>query len=68
VTGSNHVLPTNGAARGRGGLSAADFVRVSSVQTLSRSGLRLVAPHAIALAEAEGLRAHAASVRIRGVK
>jgi histidinol dehydrogenase len=68
VTGSNHVLPTNGAARGRGGLSAADFVRISSVQTLSRSGLRLVAPHAIALAEAEGLRAHAASVRIRGVK
>jgi histidinol dehydrogenase len=68
VTGSNHVLPTNGAARGRGGLSAADFVRVSSIQTLSRSGLRRVAPHAIALAEAEGLRAHAASVRIRGVK
>jgi histidinol dehydrogenase len=67
ITGSNHVLPTSGAARGRGGLSAADFVRVMTVQRLTRSGLRLVAPHAVALADAEGLRAHAASVRIRGV-
>ena len=67
ITGSNHVLPTSGAARGRGGLGAADFVRVTTIQTLSRTGLKAVAPHAIALAEAEGLRAHAASVRIRGV-
>jgi histidinol dehydrogenase len=67
VTGSNHVLPTSGAARSRGGLTAADFVRVTTIQTLSRSGLKAVAPHAIALAEAEGLSAHAASVRIRGV-
>lgn len=65
VTGSNHVLPTSGAAAGRGGLSAADFVRVGTVQRLSRTGLRSVAPHAIALAEAEGLRAHADSIRIR---
>ena len=65
ATGSNHVLPTSGAAAARGGLSAADFVRVSTVQTLSRPGLRHVAPHAIALAEAEGLRGHAASIRIR---
>ena len=67
ITGSNHVLPTSGAARTRGGLSAADFVRVTTIQRLSRSGLRAVASHAIALAEAEGLRAHAASIRIRGV-
>jgi histidinol dehydrogenase len=67
ITGSNHVLPTSGAARGRGGLGAADFVRVTTVQTLSRTGLKGVAPHAVALAEAEGLRGHAASVRIRGV-
>jgi histidinol dehydrogenase len=67
ITGSNHVLPTNGAARGRGGLSAADFVRVTTTQTLSRTGLKTVAAHAIALAEAEGLRGHAASIRIRGV-
>ena len=67
ITGSNHVLPTSGAARGRGGLGAADFVRVTTVQTLSRTGLKTVAPHTVALAEAEGLRGHAASVRIRGV-
>jgi histidinol dehydrogenase len=65
ATGSNHVLPTSGAARFRGGLSAADFVRVSSVQTLSAAGLRALAPTAIALAEAEGLAAHAASIRVR---
>jgi histidinol dehydrogenase len=68
ITGSNHVLPTSGAARGRGGLTAADFVRVTTIQQLSRSGLRAVAPHAIALAEAEGLRAHAASIRMRGAQ
>jgi histidinol dehydrogenase len=66
ITGSNHVLPTSGAARGRGGLGAADFVRVTTIQTLSRTGLKTVAPHAVALAEAEGLRGHAASIRIRG--
>jgi histidinol dehydrogenase len=65
ATGSNHVLPTSGAARFRGGLSAADFVRVSSVQTLSQAGLRALAPTAIALAEAEGLAGHAASIRVR---
>jgi histidinol dehydrogenase len=65
ATGSNHVLPTSGAARARGGLSASDFVRVASVQTLTREGLGRVAPHAIALAEAEGLAAHAASIAIR---
>jgi histidinol dehydrogenase len=65
ATGSNHVLPTSGAAAARGGLSAADFVRVSTVQRLSRAGLAAIAPAAIALAEAEGLAAHAASIRIR---
>ena len=65
LTGSNHVLPTGGAAAARGGLSAADFVRISTVQRLSRAGLRAIAPHAIALAAAEGLRAHADSIRIR---
>jgi histidinol dehydrogenase len=64
-TGSNHVLPTGGDARFRGGLSAADFVRTASVQTLSRRGLRAIGPAVIALAEAEGLRAHAESIRIR---
>jgi histidinol dehydrogenase len=65
ATGSNHVLPTNGAARFRGGLSAADFVRVSSVQTLTRAALTALAPTIVALAEAEGLEAHAQSIRVR---
>ena len=65
ATGSNHVLPTSGAAAARGGLSAADFVRVSTVQHVTRGGLRRIAPHAVALAEAEGLHAHADSIRIR---
>ena len=65
VTGSNHVLPTGGAARFRGGLSAADFVRVFTVQTMTRSGIRALSQSAIALAEAEGLTAHANSIRCR---
>ena len=65
ATGSNHVLPTSGAAASRGGLSPADFVRVATVQQLSASGLRRLAPAVIALAEAEGLQAHADSIRIR---
>jgi histidinol dehydrogenase len=65
VTGSNHVLPTGRAARLRGGLSAADFVRVSSIQRVTKRGLRGLAAAGIALAEAEGLTAHAASMRIR---
>jgi histidinol dehydrogenase len=65
VTGSNHVLPTSGAAAARGGLSASDFVRVSTVQRLTRTGLHGIARDGIALAEAEGLSGHAASIRIR---
>jgi histidinol dehydrogenase len=65
VTGSNHVLPTSGAARGRGGLSAADFVRVSTIQRVTLRGLGRIGPAAIALAEAEGLTGHAASIAIR---
>ena len=65
VTGSNHVLPTSGAARARGGLSAADFVRVATVQTITRAGIRRIAPDGVALATAEGLSAHAESMRLR---
>jgi len=64
-TGSNHVLPTGGAARFRGGLSAADFVRVFSVQTLNERAIKAIGPSVVALAEAEGLTAHAASVKVR---
>ena len=65
VTGSNHVLPTNGAARARGGLSAGDFVKVTTVQRVSRSGIRGIGPAAVTLAQAEGLSAHAASIELR---
>jgi histidinol dehydrogenase len=65
ATGSNHVLPTSGAARVRGGLSAADFVRVMSVQHVTRDGLARLAPVIIPLAGAEGLDAHAASIEVR---
>lgn len=65
ATGSNHVLPTSGAARFRGGLSAADFVRVMAVQRLTREGLARLAPTIVPLARAEGLRAHAESIEIR---
>ena len=68
ATGSNHVLPTSGAARARGGLSAADFVRVTTVQRLSAAGIRRIGPAAVALARAEGLSAHAASIQLRLVK
>jgi histidinol dehydrogenase len=65
ATGSNHVLPTAGAARFRGGLSAADFVRVMSVQRVTADGLARLAPTILPLANAEGLRAHAESVQVR---
>jgi histidinol dehydrogenase len=65
ATGSNHVLPTSGAARFRGGLSAADFVRVMSVQRVTRAGLKALAPTIVPLARAEGLVAHAESIEVR---
>ena len=65
ATGSNHVLPTGGAARFRGGLSASDFVHVHSVQRITRGGLEALAPTILPLAEAEGLGAHADSIRVR---
>jgi histidinol dehydrogenase len=63
--GSNHVLPTAGAARVRGGLSAADFVRQITVQRLTRAGLRRIGGTVMALAHAEGLDAHAESIAVR---
>ena len=65
ATGSNHVLPTAGAAAFRGGLSASDFVRINTVQRLTRRGLHRIAPTVLSMANAEGLAAHAASVATR---
>jgi len=66
VGGSNHVLPTARSARFSSGLSVLDFVKRSSVLRLGPEQLAALGPAAIALAEAEGLDAHARSVAIRG--
>ena len=65
ASGPNHVLPTSGAARVRGGLAVTDFVKVISVQQLSAVGLARLAPSIVTLARAEGLEAHARSVEVR---
>lgn len=65
ASGTNHVLPTGGAARTRGGLSVSDFVKCVSVQEISRTGFRRLAPVAAEFARAEGLEAHARSVEVR---
>jgi histidinol dehydrogenase len=65
ISGSNHVLPTGGWARMRGGLSAADFVKCISVQTIKRGGFQRLADDAVRLARAEGLLAHANAVEVR---
>ncbi len=65
ASGPNHVLPTAGQARFRGGLSVLDFVKVITVQRLSQPGLCKVAPTIESLATAEGLPGHAQSIRVR---
>jgi len=65
AAGPNHVLPTGGVARFRGGLGVQDFVKTISVQQLSRDGLDRIGAAVITLAEAEGLKAHAESIRVR---
>jgi histidinol dehydrogenase len=65
ASGPNHVLPTAGVARFRGGLSVMDFVKIITVQELSEKGLTRIAPAVVTLAETEGLRAHAKSIRLR---
>lgn len=65
ISGPNHVLPTGRTGRVRGGLSVMDFLKVITVQEYSRDALRSAGPHVIRLAEAEGLKGHAASVRVK---
>lgn len=65
ASGPNHVLPTSGAARQRGGLSAADFVKIIAVQELTPAGLKKLTPAIARLARAEGLEAHARSAEVR---
>ena len=65
VAGTNHVLPTSGAARFASGLSVYDFLKRTSWIEAGDEALRAVGPAAIALARAEGLEAHARSVAVR---
>jgi histidinol dehydrogenase len=65
ASGPNHVLPTSGQARFRGGLSVSDFVKLVTVQELSNRGLQRIAGTVEYLAEIEGLQAHADSIRVR---
>jgi len=65
ASGSNHVLPTGGWARTRAGLSAADFVKCISVQTISHRGFRRLAGDVRILARAENLAAHENAVAVR---
>jgi histidinol dehydrogenase len=65
ASGPNHVLPTSGAARLRGGLSVMDYLKVISVQHLTEGALHSLAPAITTLARAEGLEAHARSVEVR---
>jgi histidinol dehydrogenase len=65
ASGSNHVLPTGGWASSGGGLSAADFVKCISVQTISRKGFARLATDVRVLARAENLLAHENAVAVR---
>ncbi|CEG56585.1 histidinol dehydrogenase [Legionella fallonii] len=65
VTGSNHVLPTNGFARNHNGLSTTDFLTRFSVQSISKEGICNLGPAAVTLAQIEGLDAHANAIQIR---
>jgi histidinol dehydrogenase len=65
ASGPNHVLPTGGVARFRGGLSVMDFVKLITVQELSERGLHRIAPTVVRLAATEGLYAHATSISVR---
>lgn len=65
ASGPNHVLPTAGQARFRGGLSVMDFIKLVTVQELSLAGLKQIAKTVETLAHIEGLQAHAKSVRMR---
>jgi histidinol dehydrogenase len=65
MSGSNHVLPTGGWARRRGGLSTTDFVKYISVQTINAKGFANLADDVVTLAKAEGLHAHAKAIEVR---
>lgn len=64
-SGTNHVLPTSGAAAAYSGVSVSSFQNLVSVQAASRAGIAAIGPCAVTLAQAEGLDAHANAVALR---
>jgi histidinol dehydrogenase len=66
MTGANHVLPTGGLARSYSGLSTLDFIRWTTIQTVSEDAARSLAPDVARFAEAEGLPGHAIAARVAG--
>ncbi|WP_420437193.1 histidinol dehydrogenase [Candidatus Poriferisocius sp.] len=68
VAGPSHVLPTNGTARFAGALGIRDFVKPMHEISVAPEGLAALGPHVAAIADAEGLDAHAQSVRLRGIE
>jgi len=64
-SGTNHVLPTGGAAQSWSGVSVASFQKLISVQSATRDGIAEIGPSAVTIAEAEGLQAHANAVKLR---
>ncbi|MFH1328131.1 MAG: histidinol dehydrogenase [Candidatus Bathyarchaeota archaeon] len=65
AVGSNHVLPTGGSARFSSGLTVCDFLKAITVQSLTKEGIKKLARTIVTLSEAEGLHAHARSVKAR---
>ena len=65
LAGPNHVLPTNGAAKFSSGLSVYDFLKAISYTNLTKRGIEKLGPSVITLADFEGLKGHAKSVKIR---
>ena len=65
ASGTNHTLPTSGWAHSCSGVNIDSFMRKMTIQELSREGLAALAPTIIAMADAEGLQAHAEAVKVR---
>lgn len=65
ASGTNHTLPTSGWAHSCSGVNIDSFMRKMTIQELSREGLATLAPTIVAMADAEGLQAHAEAVRVR---
>ena len=65
ITGTNHTLPTGGNATTRGSLSVFDYIKIIDVQIVNEEGIKTLGPHAITIANSEGLYNHAESIKVR---